>query len=160
LAVNSSIAGSIEVDKVFGKAPHWAQAETTQALQCKDGDTEQTLQAAAKQLGRQRKGQNCPSSHLAPSPNPLPLSHTESPDREPGKGSLNRVSLLVKGTLTNINTSVGGRGDAKEDSQVLWDRDRNAVRSLWFGHFPTESGAKSSHRAEELQWPGMPQSCP
>lgn len=44
-----------------------------------------------------------------------------------------------------------GRGVAKEDSQVLEDRDRNAVRSLWFGHFPTESTAKSSHGAEEPQ---------
>lgn len=44
-----------------------------------------------------------------------------------------------------------GRGDAKEENQVLWDRDRNAVRSLWFGHFPTESTAKGSHCAEELR---------
>lgn len=85
--MNSIIAGSIKVDKVFAKVPHWAQAETTQALQSKDGDTEQTLQAAAKHPGRQRKGQNYPSSHLAPSPNPCHCPTLNHLNKNQGKAA-------------------------------------------------------------------------
>lgn len=49
-----------------------------------------------------------------------------------------------------MEATLRDRGAEKEDNQVKWDRDRNAVRSLWFGNVPTESTAKSSYCAEEL----------
>lgn len=44
-----------------------------------------------------------------------------------------------------MEATVRSRGAEKEDNQVKWDRDRNVVRSLWFGNVPTESTAKSSY---------------